>query len=833
MKIEWWDFDYYGTVKEIAFHSTISKTTTLADGSFSLKVPSTPDGLPIKLFASEFASTQKLLQPTLNNIPVWGVQSIRTLFGPPVDFTYSAIPVTGTDPDQVQAAYVQFSAPTGTPAAQPSTTATATAVLSSSGIVSVNITNPGSGYTQAPKAVFSHGSGWNSINAEGTATITNGSITSVSITNAGTGYLPGDVVTVTFTESVDVTALATPVFSYGLTGFSALSAGALYTSTPPTVSIVGDGTGATAHAIMAGNITKVNVTPGSGYTAVPKVVISDGKGNTDNGATADMTDAGPIASIVYVKPAAVYPTYDASLPAPTVAITSATGSGATATCTLASTGEITGFTGLPSGAGYTTATVTITGSGGWAIARASVSGGQVQSITVTDGGFGFTSVPTVTITGDGTTAATALAVVRNPISTINITNAGSGYNVAAVPTVTVGGTPITANILVKYLMMLEGINYSGAPGLSTQTYEAQPVATITSIDGAGTGASATFDVSWKVGALVVDNQGSGYTYTPNVIIGVPQTGGATATATATLGNGVLKEVIVDQPGKGYTLAPNAEIISAGSPVDVIKEAVLTPVVSAGQVTGITVSNAGVGYPYSTLYAVRITTFKTAGGGAAHPNPKSGQIDFIQISNPGAGYSVVPTVEIVNSSGTADANGFGKGATATAVVTDGRISAINITNAGSGYYVVPTVRVLIPSAQTKAVGMCYVDDYGRITGVGFPWWAPYTEGDGYTTPPTVTFFASVPGKGAGATGIAVINNGQVVNVIMTNQGAGYTGKNSPSSTRDLTITPGNDNILSKAGKTYIRDIYFGTGSRMSDEDYSWWFAGGSSPLTIVY
>lgn len=821
---KWLNFDYYGTIKQIAFHSTISKTTTAADGSFSLKVPSTPDGLPIKLFASEFAATQKLLQPTLNNAIVWGVQSIRTLFGPPIDFSYSSIPQTGTGPDQTQGAYVQFSAPTGTPAAQPTTVASATAVLSSSGLVSVNILNPGSGYTQPPRVVFSHGSGWNSVNAEGTAVLTNGSVTGVTITNAGTGYLLGDSPAVTFTEAVDVIAAATPIFSYSLIGFSGLVSGSLYTSTAPTVTLVGDGTGATAHAIMTGNITKVNITnPGGGYTATPKVVISDAQGNTDLAATAIMTTAAPLSSITYVKPNAGYPLYDGPpTAAPAVVISAGGGSGATGTSTLSTTGDLVnaGITITAPGTAYNTATVSITGGGGWTLAKATVFGGAITAITITDGGFGYTTNPTITITGDGT-GATATATVRFPISAITLTNAGSGYTGA--PTIVVGGIPVTANTSVKFLRMVTGINFTAGT-----TYEAQPVATITSIDGAGAGATATFDVSWKVGALVVDNQGTGYTYIPNVIIGTPQTGGTTATATATLGNGVLKQVNIEQPGKGYTAAPNAVINLLGVPVNVVKEAVLTPTVAAGQVTGITVTNAGVGYPYSASYTVRISTFKSAGAATASPNPKSGQIDYITISDPGAGYAVVPQIEIVNSSSSSDANGFGKGATATAVVTDGRITAITVTNPGSGYYVVPNITVTIPFALVKAVGMCIVDDIGRITNVDFPSWgfAPYpayTHGDGYSAAPTVTFFPSVPGKGAGAVGVAIISNGQVVDVVMTNQGSGYTGKNNPTTTQDFMVTPPiNTSILATASKTYIRDVYFGTGKRMTNEDYNWYY-----------
>ncbi|NRP19905.1 hypothetical protein LPJGGPFB_03163 [Ensifer adhaerens] len=66
------------------------------------------------------------------------------------------------------------------------------------------------------------------------------------------------------------------------------------------------------------------------------------------------------------------------------------------------------------GSGYTSATVAITGGGasgsGIATATATVVGGVVTGITITSYGFGYTSVPTVTISGDGT-GATATATL--------------------------------------------------------------------------------------------------------------------------------------------------------------------------------------------------------------------------------------------------------------------------------------------------------------------------------------------------------------------------------------------------------------------------------------
>jgi len=83
-------------------------------------------------------------------------------------------------------------------------------------------------------------------------------------------------------------------------------------------------------------------------------------------------------------------------------------------------------------------------------------GTSVLSITVTNDGTGYTSVPTVTISAPsltyGTTATAVATVVSNKVSAITVTNAGSGYTSA--PTVTItggGGSSATATASVSAL----------------------------------------------------------------------------------------------------------------------------------------------------------------------------------------------------------------------------------------------------------------------------------------------------------------------------------------------------------------------------------------------
>lgn len=160
---------------------------------------------------------------------------------------------------------------------------------------------------------------------------------------------------------------------------------------------------------------------------------------------------------------------------------------ATATSTITA-GAVTGLTITDPGAGgYTltgpkaTVPVTIAAAptgGTTATAKAAFAGVPVASITVKDGGSGYTQAPSVTLSGGGGTGATASAIVSGgKVTGITITNPGSGYTTA--PTVTITGSS-TANAAASSTIVL------GAP----------------------TG-------------LTITNPGSGYTTAPAVTIGEP------------------------------------------------------------------------------------------------------------------------------------------------------------------------------------------------------------------------------------------------------------------------------------------------------------------------
>ncbi|MBV8901663.1 MAG: hypothetical protein JOY92_16305, partial [Verrucomicrobia bacterium] len=258
------------------------------------------------------------------------------------------------------------------------------------------------------------------------------------------------------------------------------------------------------------------------------------------------------------------------------------------------------------------------GMGPWV--KAAGGNGIVGSVTITNGGSGYTSAPTVTFGAapTGGTTATGTAVL------------GSG---------SVGSVTVTAN----------GSNYTSAP---TVTFGAPP--------SGGTTATGTAVISGKVSGVTVTKGGSGYCLTALVTFSAPQlSGGTPAIGAAVLTGfcGSVKSVTIVDPGSGYTAPPTvtfSALVGSG--------AAGTATINEG-VSSVTVTNPGSGY----TSAPTITFAGGGGSGAAANTTVTRMITAVNITNPGSGYLTAPTVTL--------AGGGGTGATATA--------ALASSSAGSG------------------------------------------------------------------------------------------------------------------------------------------------------
>lgn len=322
--------------------------------------------------------------------------------------------------------------------------------------------------------------------------------------------------------------------------------------------------------------------------------------------------------------------YEMGVPAPVSAVTLAAGG--------AALGSITVTNG---GSGYSTApTVTFTGGGGTgAAAIAVVQNGAVTAVTITNRGSGYTSAPTIGFTGGGGSAAAATAV-RGELATITVTNYGSGGTITSI-SVTNGGSGYTSAPTVSFT------DSSGSTATATATISGGKVTAVT-VTNAGKNYSSNTVVNFSggggSGATATINRGTGYINLPTINISGTGTGAA---ATAIISDGLLIGVQITSRGTGYTAAPTVTVTGAEA-----TGATATATATTDQIVSATVTAGGSGYG-------PVVTISGGGGSGAVgvANVSNGVITSVSLTNTGSGYTSVPSVSITGGGGT--------GATATA------------------------------------------------------------------------------------------------------------------------------------------------------------------------
>jgi len=141
-----------------------------------------------------------------------------------------------------------------------------------------------------------------------------------------------------------------------------------------------------------------------------------------------------------------------------------------------------------------------------------------------------------------------------------------------------------------------------------------------------------------------------------------------------------------------------------------------------QVPTVSISTSPALLPGSTAEAVAITTVRSG----VH------SIDRILLTNPGYGYTVPPTVTITSIANTAPGGQgvYGSGAAATSVLTNSGITSVRVVNGGTNYYNTPIISFGSSTGITPARAEAVITD-GVITNVLIS-----DTGIGYTEAPTL-------------------------------------------------------------------------------------------------
>ena len=173
--------------------------------------------------------------------------------------------------------------------------------------------------------------------------------------------------------------------------------------------------------------------------------------------------------------------------------------------------------------------------------------------------------------------------------------------------------------------------------------------------GTGITASAiTTIVNGGIRFFTVTNRGSGYINSPRVAISSAPFGGVTGIGSATLIGGIVvctdsanpatksvQSIEVINPGMGYTIAPKVLIFGDGS------GATATSTIGDGIVGVITVTNSGGGYVNSP--SIVFTGISSVSAAATAVVSSAGSITQIRIINAGLGYTQPPSITIGNPS----------------------------------------------------------------------------------------------------------------------------------------------------------------------------------------
>jgi FtsP/CotA-like multicopper oxidase with cupredoxin domain len=300
-------------------------------------------------------------------------------------------------------------------------------------------------------------------------------------------------------------------------------------------------------------------------------------------------------------------------------------------------------------------------------------------------------------------------------------------------------------------------------------YITPPAITYTNPTGV-TGSGAVATAGLKIDAITLTNAGSGYVVAPTVAI-TTTAAGSGAAAVAHLG--IFGSIA--NGGSGYTTAPAVTVKLGATALAGVTSAVATLGVQSVTVTNATTNhyqrtgNINVTFTAAPAGGVTATgTVRTTTVGAGTSAYR--RVTGITITNPGSGYTTLPTATITAASGT--------GSLAATTTMSGLVASVSVAGNFNVLPITPTITFAAPPAGTTATATATVG-VGSITLTSPVVTDPTLAGGrGYTDMTQV--IVNITGGGAGGSGGATPANaatamasGAVAYVSLDTMGS-YTG-----------------------------------------------------------
>jgi hypothetical protein len=526
-------------------------------------------------------------------------------------------------------------------------------------------------------------------------------------------------------------------FSVGVVSIEVVDGGQGYLDAPNvSISPSTSGVNATAQAYLLpyGSIDSIPVlSSGQGFTAEPDVVISpSGSGAIAGNAQFKAVSVSISFGGFNYRAGDILSVSGGSGTVTTAVVLSTSATGSVTSVALRNSGS---YSILPSLSDSATIVQPVGGTG----CTLNLSMG-IGSISVADGGIGYTSPPAIHIQGSGSGARAVAYISAGVVTGITIIDSGAGYSSAPIVTIDGGSGAVARAVLQptgvsSYTVLDSGIN----------TYSSLPSVNVIA-QGAG---AAIGSVSMRAISATLTNSGRGYS-NGDILLIAGGAGISNASILVTkIGNfgEILSYSLVT--GGSYTVLPvlsNNNVLGGTGNLATFN-------ITMG-VHEIAVADAGMGYASEPV--VTITSTDGNGQGAvAISNLNGDAVSSITVAVPGNGYTAIPTVELTAGSGATASvtlsptgidiivvteegdgwssaivriNGDGNGAKADAVIVEGRVTAVIVTDPGTGYTVPPTITISGDGRGAVAVAFLIPTSIGSVIAVD--------KGSNYTSPPVV-------------------------------------------------------------------------------------------------
>jgi hypothetical protein len=401
-----------------------------------------------------------------------------------------------------------------------------------------------------------------------------------------------------------------------------------------------------------------------------------------------------------------------------------------------------------------------------------VQAGRVTELVITDPGTGYQVGDIVQLAfsggGSDTSAQLVSTLKASGVAGVLVTAPGTGYTSPSVSFTGGGGSGATGTVQLG----------GGAGGVVSVTINTPGGGyqnpTVEFSGGGGSGATGTVNLGGGTGAVTdVAFSYRGEFLVNNASVVFTGGGGSGAAGIVFLTYSATDQaynvdyVQMTSGGSGYSSPPTVSFTSTGT---IRFQPNATAVVTGTGIASVTITNTGANYTSSPSV---IFTDATGSGATATANlPGGNMVIGVTVTAPGSGYTSAPAVTISDPTGT--------GASAQASLNSSSVQGVTVVNGGSGFIYAPVVN-FVGGSGVGATGVI------NLTATTIATVNMISGGQNYTVAPTITFVTG--GAGSGAAGTAVMANGQVIAVNLTNPGSGYTNNVEVVFTNDTTDKTG--------------------------------------------